>query len=604
MIIINYFINIIMAINLFFGLNLYASQTSLIKWEKTIDSSGHLDTTLHSIIETKDGGYVVIATTYKKNRDILVIKFDNNGNKLWEKTFGGKKDDKANSIIETNDEKIIIVGWTDSFKSYRQPWIIELNKNGDKIWDKTLEGPEMANFIIKAKNNTFIVTEQYKLIKFNENGKKIWDKAFNNLSTIKFITQINDGNYIIVGNYDKEVGDGKYMMKIDENGNQIWKKPKLIDYNTGITSISKTKNGGFIVVGYDGLYSWIKKFDNDGNEVWNKKFDFKKHSINCAIQSIDNKTIIAGKKNDYAWIMKLNDDIIGDGDIIWEKTLKNFNEIFSIVQNKDKSFIAINFQKIIHFSIYEEKNKKILSEASARIKGLYEKYKPNKKNDFVLEDVFGNKIHIDNKSNGLLFHEFKNKIVLLVFTSFHNKYVPLYKIYRENLINIQNKYRDIVRIVSIDAQNNDKSAILKTVIKEGVNYPAILYSKSFLQYIAYRTNYKSGFPIPLTLAFDRNSDIQFIKTGVLSEETLEKFIKQYSQAKNNFKDTKEDLLNLLDPILKEHNLYTQEYIDASKKFIDKLIKLKGKKAEKVLKLLIAKKSALVIKMIEGAKGDK
>ena len=46
--------------------------------------------------------------------------------KLWDKTFGGEKDDEANSIIETKDG-YIIAGYTESFgKGGSDVWIIKV----------------------------------------------------------------------------------------------------------------------------------------------------------------------------------------------------------------------------------------------------------------------------------------------------------------------------------------------------------------------------------------------------------------------------------------------------------------------------------------------
>ena len=85
-------------------------------WQKTYDGSNY--DWAYSIQQTKDGGYIVAGETNSfgaGDRDVYIIKLDENGNKVWEKTFGGSGDDYARSIQQTNDGGYIVVGGTNSF---------------------------------------------------------------------------------------------------------------------------------------------------------------------------------------------------------------------------------------------------------------------------------------------------------------------------------------------------------------------------------------------------------------------------------------------------------------------------------------------------------
>ena len=44
------------------------------------------------------------------NKDVWILKVDESGNLLWEKSIGGTELDEANSIVETANNGIIIVG--------------------------------------------------------------------------------------------------------------------------------------------------------------------------------------------------------------------------------------------------------------------------------------------------------------------------------------------------------------------------------------------------------------------------------------------------------------------------------------------------------------
>lgn len=79
-------------------------------WEKTY--GGGLEDYMNDIIQTSDGGYLMVGGTLSLERDItgagqgfldfLVIKIDGTGRQLWEKGFGGSSYDVAFSAIENS----------------------------------------------------------------------------------------------------------------------------------------------------------------------------------------------------------------------------------------------------------------------------------------------------------------------------------------------------------------------------------------------------------------------------------------------------------------------------------------------------------------------
>jgi hypothetical protein len=84
-----------LAVGLTFGL----TQTT-ITFEKTF--GGEKDDVGTSIIEAKDGGYIIAGLTYSLGAggaDVYLLKIDPKGNKIWEKTFGGKENMRAIPLL-------------------------------------------------------------------------------------------------------------------------------------------------------------------------------------------------------------------------------------------------------------------------------------------------------------------------------------------------------------------------------------------------------------------------------------------------------------------------------------------------------------------------
>jgi hypothetical protein len=71
-----------------------------------------------SVMETGDGGYIIIGETYSeadRNQDVLLVKTDSLGNLLWSRTYGGNGSEGGNSVLEAGDGGYVIAGKTKSF---------------------------------------------------------------------------------------------------------------------------------------------------------------------------------------------------------------------------------------------------------------------------------------------------------------------------------------------------------------------------------------------------------------------------------------------------------------------------------------------------------
>ena len=101
-------------------------------WQKTY--GGSYDDEAYAITPTKDGGYIVAGYTssFGNGGDVYLIKIDKNGNKIWQKTYGGSDLDEADAITPTEDGGYIVAGWTYSFGNGKKDvYLIKLDKNGN-----------------------------------------------------------------------------------------------------------------------------------------------------------------------------------------------------------------------------------------------------------------------------------------------------------------------------------------------------------------------------------------------------------------------------------------------------------------------------------------
>jgi len=213
------------------------SSDEKLRWNKTF--GGGNDDYLGYLIQSDDGGYVIAGETYSYGAgkaDIWIIKLDSKGNKLWDKTFGGINDDWIYALIQTDDSSYILAGMTFSFGAGAGDfWIIKLDKEGNKLWDRTFGGiyDDSAYLLIQTDDGGYAVAgytfsyglgeADYWLIKLDSKGNKLWDKTFGGSGedSVRSLIQTDDGGYALAGiTFSFGAGEGDFwIIKLDKKGN-------------------------------------------------------------------------------------------------------------------------------------------------------------------------------------------------------------------------------------------------------------------------------------------------------------------------------------------------------------------------------------------------
>lgn len=306
------------------------------KWDKVFGSYGYELAT--SIVQTIDGGYVVLGETTSYGAgsyDIWVIKLDRNGNKQWDRTFGGNDYDLPSfSIVQTVDGGYVVLGQTKSYGSGDSNiWVIKLDPEGNKQWDKTYGGKthESAAGIAQTADNGYILGGKTVsgnvdawVIKLTKDGKEQWNKTFGGIFVdgVNSIVQTFDGNYVIAGYKESSTRSTDiWVIKLDRDGNILWEKTYGGQKNELASAIAQTSDGGYIVagdtysIGAGGLDAWLIKLDSDGNKQWDKTYGGEGEDFSWSIvQSTDGTYAIAGYTTSYsngsadAWIFKIDSD--------------------------------------------------------------------------------------------------------------------------------------------------------------------------------------------------------------------------------------------------------------------------------------------------------
>jgi len=126
-------------------------------------------------VETSDGDFLIVGSSEsndidisspKGSYDIWVIKLSSNGDLLWERSYGGSKYETANSIIQSADKKIHILGSTlsnDKNISFQMGssdfWLLTIDSDGNLLSEQTFGGSNFdkgKKIEIDSKDNLWL----------------------------------------------------------------------------------------------------------------------------------------------------------------------------------------------------------------------------------------------------------------------------------------------------------------------------------------------------------------------------------------------------------------------------------------------------------------
>lgn len=216
------------------------NQSGNVIWKTTLGGSNDDDP--YAITNSSDGGYVITGSTSSYDGDVIgnhgawdvwVVKVDGNGNKVWQKTFGGSNIDNAFGITRTSDNGYIVAGHTVSNngdvsgnKGGSDAWIIKIDSDGNKVWQKTFggSGNDAASSIIQTDLGYLISAQTVSnngdvtstlgggdawILQLDETGKILWQKAFGGTGSDASvsITRTSDNSYVLVGSTASTNGD-------------------------------------------------------------------------------------------------------------------------------------------------------------------------------------------------------------------------------------------------------------------------------------------------------------------------------------------------------------------------------------------------------------
>jgi hypothetical protein len=250
-----------------------------IQWNTTIAWQGSI-MSCEGVL-TNDGGYLTAGSSrYGETQSGMawILKTDENGNTLWNRTFGNFGSTqlwsvRALAVAEADDGGCLVAGdWMSNC------WFAKTDVNGNLQWNQTYditfndknEGGDAVGCIVKVEDGGYILGGRTNtrgfLIKTNSEGEMEWNRPYLDYSVFLSIVTASSGDgYFAIGGFNNPSDDGPWFVRLDASGNLLWNstfglKSGNSDNTNSVRSVVKTSDGGYAVAGALNSTIWLVKF--------------------------------------------------------------------------------------------------------------------------------------------------------------------------------------------------------------------------------------------------------------------------------------------------------------------------------------------------------
>lgn len=313
----------------------------------------HADDAFHAVEPAPGGGCIAVGfstlpvsdtRTDHGRRELLVVKYGQNGAQEWKKTFGGRENDEACDLVVLDDGSSLVVGSTHSpqgdvsgYHGCSDLWALRLDASGNMRWQKAFGG-SLEDFglgVVSAEAGGFVISGA---------------------------TSSNDGD--VSGNLGRS---DAWLIRIDDAGNLLWQTCFGGQGDDMAFNVIRGVDDGFVAVGRierlptaenvesqtNGLGNVLAaKITASGTIAWQSDFGGWEEDIGYGIAAAADSTyIISGMTRSYnasardhlggddAWVL----DIDSTGHMLWSKVFGGWADdvLRSIRPTSDGNFICI-----------------------------------------------------------------------------------------------------------------------------------------------------------------------------------------------------------------------------------------------------------------------
>ena len=352
-------------VGLFFSIKTFAQPAR--DWDRSMGGSGWDE--LHFTKKSADGGYFLggsvagqgggdVTQPLEGEADFWLVKTDSKGQKIWDKSWGGSGEDKLWAMEPLPDGGWMLAGSSASDISGSKTtsgfgkqdfWVIRLDHDFNKIWEKTIGGsgddflytfsPTVDGAFLLAgfsdspadglKTTAPLGGFDWWVVKMGQSGDIIWQKSFggSGLDNLYSVLPTRTGGFLLGGSTDSEpdspVAPSQsargmvdfWVMEIDANGQIVHERRFGGAERDQLQQILPLKDGNFLLLGgsaspkgldrtaenFGDFDDWTIKIRPDFTEIWQKSFGGTGFDhLFRGLETIDGGLLLAGTSDSPA----------------------------------------------------------------------------------------------------------------------------------------------------------------------------------------------------------------------------------------------------------------------------------------------------------------
>lgn len=292
-------------------------------------------------------GFVVAGETSSKGQglaDAWLLAWDQQGQFLWDRTYGGPEWDTANAVVALEDGRIALAGSTKSKGAgLSDAWLVITDLSGQPLQEKLFgdqwgdsakamallqDGFLLAGVRVLAENTP----TQAWLLRLDPAADLVWEQTYGagleNQVTDLAVTA--DGGAVIAGRRMSTgfTGWDPMLIRTDAQGNLLWETVVVMEMDDEGQQVLVLPDGSIALYGSNkskaaGAWdAWLALFDENGTLLWDQTYGDDDGEIGRAMAlAPGGDFLLVGQTyswgtNGDAWVVRTDTD----GNILWHET--------------------------------------------------------------------------------------------------------------------------------------------------------------------------------------------------------------------------------------------------------------------------------------------
>lgn len=238
------------------------------------------------------------------------------------------------------------------------------NRAGNILWEQTYSDSGFTNVpnqLLKVQGGYLIVGQRYDdddgdmvAVKVDDQGNFLWRKTFGGGSydSGNAGIELQNGELLLLG-WTRSFGLGQrdfYLVKTDEQGNEEWLETYGASTNEVGESIIRLTDGNYLLTGSASLASGsgsvgrLYKIDGNGDVIWSNSYSYpgnSGHNFRGSIEASNGDLLSTGLtnlSNDAGWLVRTDNS----GDLVWQREYDRSQHIdffYHVIETSDGGFL-------------------------------------------------------------------------------------------------------------------------------------------------------------------------------------------------------------------------------------------------------------------------